>query len=428
MLYAIKKKIPKIGFRIIKSAVAVALCFLVDFFRNGAGIVFYSQLSALWCMQVYRTNTKKNAIQRTLGTIIGALYGLIFLMINGQINSRKACYDYKSIIIISLMIIVVLYTTVIIRKKQASYFSCVVFLSIVVNHIGDTNPYLFVLNRFLDTMIGIIIGIGVNNFVFPARKQRDILFLSTMDDTLLNKSEKMSDYSRVELNRMIDDGMNFTIATMRTPAIIAETMKDIRLKFPVIAMDGAVLYDMVNNRYIKKYTISAVTASEIKKVLDNNNMRYFTNIVVDDSLFIYYEGSLDEIQTKMVDSLYSSPYRNYIKRTAPADEDVLYFMVFDKEETIENLYYKLLHKGFFQYLKIVKHNSYTYERYSYLRIFNKNAGKENMTEYLKKYIGINKVVTLGTIPNTYDVTIDAENANQAVKCIKNLYEKPFWKK
>ena len=49
--------------------------------------------------------------------------------------------------IISLMIIVVLYTTVLIKKKQASYFSCVVFLSIVVNHVADANPYLFVWNH-----------------------------------------------------------------------------------------------------------------------------------------------------------------------------------------------------------------------------------------------------------------------------------------
>lgn len=426
MLYEIDKRFPKIGFRIIKSAIAVALCFVVDYFRNGAGIVFYSQLSALWCMQVYRTNTKKNAIQRTIGTTIGAIYGLIFLVIERQINSDKGFYDYKSTAIISLMIIVVLYTTVIINKKQASYFSCVVFLSIVVNHIGDADPYLFVSNRFLDTMIGIFIGIGVNNFIFPCKKQKDILFLSTMDDTLLNKNEKMSDYSRVELNRMIDDGMNFTIATMRTPAIIAETMKDIRLKYPVIAMDGAVLYDVANNRYIKNYMISADISSKIKKVLDEYNMKYFTNIIVDDSIFIYYPELVDKVQIKMVNDLYYSPYRNYIRRPAPVGEEVLYFMLLDKQRKIEALYNDLLKKGFSEYLKIVEYDSYNYKGYSYIKIFNKDATKKNMTEYLKEYIGINKVVTLGTIPNIYDVTVDAENVNQAVKCIKNLYERPLW--
>lgn len=57
------------------------------------------------------------------------------------------------------MIVVVLYTTVVMKKKQASYFSCVLFLSIVVNYITDVNPYLFVWDRFLDTLIGILIGV-----------------------------------------------------------------------------------------------------------------------------------------------------------------------------------------------------------------------------------------------------------------------------
>ena len=69
-------------------------------------------------------------------------------------------------VIISGMIVLVIYTSVFIKKKKASYFSCVVFLSIVVNHIGDLNPYLFACNRFLDTVIGIAIGVLVNIWGF----------------------------------------------------------------------------------------------------------------------------------------------------------------------------------------------------------------------------------------------------------------------
>ena len=73
--------LPPIGMRIIKSAIAVALCYVIQLFRGDSGIVFYSQLSALWCMQSYISTTRKNAIQRTIGTILGALLGLIVLLI-----------------------------------------------------------------------------------------------------------------------------------------------------------------------------------------------------------------------------------------------------------------------------------------------------------------------------------------------------------
>lgn len=43
----LKNTFPHIGLRIIKSAIAVALCYLVSFIRGDSGIVFYSQLAAL---------------------------------------------------------------------------------------------------------------------------------------------------------------------------------------------------------------------------------------------------------------------------------------------------------------------------------------------------------------------------------------------
>ena len=165
-LKEINVEFPRIGMRIIKSAIAVLLCFVVDYYRNGAGIVFYSQLSALWCMQATRESTIKNAKQRMIGTFIGTFYGFLYIAIKQLLLPKAEDYDYIGSVFISGMIVLVIYTSVLIKKKQASYFSCVVFLSIVVNHIGDSNPYLFACNRFLDTVIGIAIGVLVNLFGF----------------------------------------------------------------------------------------------------------------------------------------------------------------------------------------------------------------------------------------------------------------------
>ena len=162
---------PHIGMRIIKSAAAIAICYLISFLRGSSGIVFYSHLAALWCIQIYVANSRKNALQRLTGTIIGAIYGLIVLLVMEKIPFTGKALELFNAILISAMIVPVLYTTIVIKKKQASYFSCVVFLSIVVNHMTDANPYLFVWNRFLDTVIGIAVGIGVNCISLPKEKQ-----------------------------------------------------------------------------------------------------------------------------------------------------------------------------------------------------------------------------------------------------------------
>ena len=80
-----KLTFPPIGARIIKSSVAVGLCMIVYFIRTllpvGNGIPFYGALAALWCIQPYADTTKNNALQRSAGTIIGAAYGLLFLLL-----------------------------------------------------------------------------------------------------------------------------------------------------------------------------------------------------------------------------------------------------------------------------------------------------------------------------------------------------------
>lgn len=417
------KGIPPIGMRIVKSAVAVLLCYLVSFLRRGSGIVFYSQLAALWCIQMYVANTKQNAVQRLIGTTIGALYGLLYLLIRGQVWENAGIYEMANALVISGMIVVILYTTVLIHKKQASYFSCVVFLSIVVNHVSDSNPYLFVWNRFLDTVIGILIGVGVNIFSLPRRKRRDILFISGLDDTLLTgEKEALSDYSKVELNRMLDEGANFTISTIRTPASLMEPMREIRLRLPVIAMDGAVLYDICEKQYLKVYVISYKRARQVLELVKRQGLSCFTNVIVDDMLVIYYEETGDEEQDRIVKQLRRSPYRNYVKRELPEGEEVVYFWMTYPTPVIETFYQLLEKEGITKDLKVVKYPSGKRKGYSGIKIYNKNAMKENMISYLKEMTGVEKTVTFGSIPGRYDIIVASGDSNKVVHILKKQYE------
>lgn len=415
-------KFPGIGMRIIKSAIAILICYLIDMLRGNQGMVFYSQLAALWCIQMYRVNTKQNALQRTIGTVVGALYGLIYLLISPFFINKQTFSQAFSAVVISAMIILVLYTTVVLKKQQSAYFSCVVFLSIVVNHVQDSNPYLFVLNRFLDTMIGIAVGIIVNDIRLCLHPDRETLFISGLDGLLLDKNEMLSGFSKVELNRMIDDGMKFTISTMRTPASIIDPMKDIRLKLPVIAMNGAVLYDTTNHSYIKAYVISKETSQKVMERIKQAKLCCYANVLIEDTLIIYYEDTEDTVNSELVQKLKTSPYRNYVKRPLPNDESVVYFMLLDKKERIDDFYNSLVQEGFADILKVISYESKDYPGYSYIKIYNKNATKENMIAYLTEQLSIEKTITFGTIPGRYDVHIDTEDANKVIREVRKKYE------
>ena len=156
------RHMPPVGMRIVKTAVAVFLCFCVNMLRGNEDLVFYSQLAAIWCMQDNVKESRNNAAQRVVGTLVGALFGLATILLFPNLAVETLQRSLLHALVISLMVGVILYATVLIRKSQAAYFSNAVFLSIVVNYVMGDNPYLYVWNRFLDTVIGIVIALLVN--------------------------------------------------------------------------------------------------------------------------------------------------------------------------------------------------------------------------------------------------------------------------
>lgn len=200
----------------------------------------------------------------------------------------------------------------------------------------DASPFLFVFNRVLDTLIGVGIALIVNTVHLPRKRQKDILFVSGIDDTLLNQKDQMSPYSRIELNRLIDSGSKFTVSTGRTPATIRESLPGIHLKLPVIAMDGAVLYDLNENSYLMKYQMSTSQAQTICDFLDRKGISYFTNCMVDDLLVIYYDQLISPLHQEVYERRHRSPHRNYVQKTQSVYENVVYLYLLDKKEIMEN--------------------------------------------------------------------------------------------
>lgn len=155
---------PKIGFRIIKSTIAVFLCLLIGVLRGGASMPFYSAIAAILCMQPDVKNSLQVAINRVIGTLIGGLCGMLMLMLlRWGLPGLPTLVEY---LLISVALIPLMYVTILVKKPAATYITCVVFLSVTVSHGVDLVPYAFALNRMLDTLIGILVSLGINVLPF----------------------------------------------------------------------------------------------------------------------------------------------------------------------------------------------------------------------------------------------------------------------
>ena len=380
------------------------------------GIPFYGALAALWCIQPYTDTTKNNALQRSVGTIIGAAYGLMFLLLFRRLGLIIPEIVYISA---SIVIIPVIYTTVVMDKRNASFFSCVVFLSISLTHSFDDDPYLFVLNRVIDTFIGIIIGVAVNDFRLPVRRDDSTLYVSGIDDVLVSQT---SNYSKVELNRLIRSGVKFTISTTRTPAELMSIMKGTELRLPVIVMDGAALYDVKEKQYLEMTYLSSNVSAEAERIISDCGLHCFVNAMLDTTLLIYYGEFRNEAEKELYETHRHSPYRNYISseyRKKDAYERILYITVLAEKIDIF-LVERRLRQQLGASAKVSISDS-EYEGYMYLKVFSPLASKDNMMLMLKEYAGVEKVVTFGSIRGRYDVYINDGGGNATVKKLKKIY-------
>ena len=422
-----KLPLPRIGLRMIKSAVSVGLCFLIYVLRGYHGIPFYAALAALQCIQPYKENTKQMAVQRASGTLIGAFYGLIVLVLQCFVLVPRDIPYVWYCLMVSVGVIFSLYTAVLLKRKSAAYFSCVVFLCITMVHIGDENPWLFVLNRVTDTMIGIGIGMLVNSFHLPRTRRKDILFVISMDEVLFSRSSTLSLYSKTELNRILDSGVPLSIMTMRTTASFLEAMGDIRVKLPLIVMDGAAIYDPVTGSYPAKRELPYEDAARLMEFLRGFDLETFQNVIAQDSVLLFYQKINSPGAQRVYDRLRKSPYRNYLNFPLPEGVPVVYLMAMDRTEKIQAAYAALQASGDTEKYRVVCYDSDDDPGFSFLKIYRKDAAKLEMLETLKELTGFSQVRTLGSIPGEYDEYIEASSGDDVVRRIRQEYEPLIWK-
>lgn len=415
------KRFPLPGQRIWRSMVAVWLCYALYFLRGRHGMPFYSVIAALQCLQPYNKEMGKVAQKRVLGTVVGALWGLVVLLLELELLYEGVPDVLPHYILLGLFVGVVLYSTVLLGIRESAYFSAVVFLSVAMNHIGDANPYLFAFNRLLDTVLGVLIAELVNRLHLPRLRVTDTLFVSGVGDTILGSDRKLSPYSKVELNRLIEDGAKFTVSTGETQATVRELLEGVNLRLPIITMNGAALYDLNTMEYLRTVPMSPEKTRRLMDWADQNGAAYFSNSVEQNLLVVRYRELKNDGMKRMFERKHRSPYRNFIRSETDPNDQVLYLMFLDTRERVEQLSKSLQSEPWAgEYRVMVETSEFT--PYVRMKAYDAAVSKEGMLRVLEEQLGTAKTVTMGSVEGKYDVLIDNADRDQVVRELKRRFE------
>ena len=417
-----RKRPPLPGQRIIRTVVAVWLCFAVHLLRGQGGLPIFSTIAVLAGIQPSVKSMGRLAKERVLSTLIGAAWGLALITLELALTEGGVPDECVHYLLVALFTGVTIYSTVLLRVTGMANLAAVVFLSIGINHIQGVNTYVYAFDRLLDTVIGLLIAELVNRVQLPRARRTDTLFVSGLGTTILPVDSTLSPYSKVELNRLIEDGAQFTISTRASQATVREVLQGVDLRLPIITLNGAAMYDLKEERYLHTVPMSPDSARRAMDWAKGQGLPFFCHIIRDDMLIIRYEELANDAMRQSYEARRRSLYRHYVRGTQDVYEDVVYLTVIDATERIERAYEDLAAQPWAGQYQIAKEKYYFGQGFSFLRIYDGAVSWKAMLARLEKMTGVSRTVTLGSIPGEYDVLIENADRNTAVKMLRRLYE------
>ncbi|MBT9715188.1 HAD-IIB family hydrolase [Anaerobutyricum hallii] len=291
-----------------------------------------------------------------------------------------------------------------------------------------------------------------------------MLYVSDLDGTLLNSDALLNEDVPERLNHLIDKGLCFTVATARTYATVNSIVKNVHLTYPMILMNGVMLYDPISKSCINaeiierdsveyilkgrkkfgvtgfayalspeisKETLESEIASNFEKNLKSDvtsNLKKNSNTGEDKriqksgrKMATYYEKIATEHMEKFYverRDVYHKPFSKVEKLEDILGEDIIYFSICYEEEVL---------RPFYEYLK--KDEKLNLNFYKdvygdglwYLEISHKNASKYYGIQKLRKLLHPAAITGMGDNLNDIplfeacDRSCAVGNAHKAVK-------------
>lgn len=257
------------------------------------------------------------------------------------------------------------------------------------------------------------------------------IYISDLDGTLLTENAILSDYSKQELNELINDhNINFTVATARNVYSIKEMFKGIDLKLPVIEFNGSFITDIKTGEKLITNNIDENIVEGLLNLFNDygqfplissfngveTNLYYKENI--SEGMDLYLKDRREINPNTLINAKLNNSYLN---------EKVICFTLINKKEYLDELVVKI--KNIFGvHLNIYYSKDIYYTDWYWASIYSIKAKKGNAIKELVKFLNMTDydLTVFGDHNNDVDMfeiadnSIAVENAQQELKNYADL--------
>jgi len=245
------------------------------------------------------------------------------------------------------------------------------------------------------------------------------LYVSDLDGTLLRRDQTLSQYTIDTINRLTEQGMNFSYATARSIVTSGRVTAGLPEKLPVIVHNGSFILEQGSGKCILSNTFKENEAQSILEKLLEHGIYPIVYALFDDKEKYSYIPERESRGSKIFNDSRKGDIREN-KVTSESElckGEVFHFTCIDEPERLAPL-----HEYFKDKYQCIYHRD-IYSGEQWLEIQPVKATKANAILELKKLLGCDRVVCFGDGKNDIsmfeiaDECYAVENADDELKRI-----------
>ena len=382
--------LPHIGQRILKTTVAVYLCFLICYLRGllGQDMSAEAAITAIICMQPYVKDTKDYAVDRFTGTMLGSVWGMLFLVL----MAAFPLLGTNKFLLYALMaagVMLSLYSAVVFRKPDTSSLAAIVFICIVIAYPNIEEPLVQAVNRFIDVLVGTCVAIAVNVFRLPRVKNMGRVYFVRAKDLVPDRFSQIAPAVMFRLNYLFGDGAKICLISEHAPAFFESQMSMVRVTTPLVVMDGAAVYDINENKYLYKEAIPQDASAALLARLEELGIGCFIYTIHRNRTCIFHQGPFTEQERDMYETMRRSPYRYYLDGEVCNPEEIVYVKILTTEEKIIELLADLNRTGkvYLSSLRPVVRSQRGDARHKALYLYSAESSQQRAQAFVMDFLG-----------------------------------------
>jgi hydroxymethylpyrimidine pyrophosphatase-like HAD family hydrolase len=220
-----------------------------------------------------------------------------------------------------------------------------------------------------------------------------ILYISDLDETLLNSERKITPFSVDVINRYIEKGGLFTIATSCMAFTCREKVAPLLLNTPGIVMNGVCLYSFDTGKYHDVKSIEHSLIPEIEAIFASHNCNTLMYVYDHEQISLFHSKTPSEADSRYLSQHARETCREICQvpnlTQAATSQKVICAAAIGPSEQIIPVYERL------QKMADLETTCYPYDGLFCLEVYDHTASKANAVLKLKKRVHATELTVFG---------------------------------